>query len=345
MTPKAIIEATFRFEDTGFVPYHIPIDSDVRSRLDAYYGSAHWPERLTQYIFGGHKVGQGRREVLRGGLKRSPYGYVTRDPIDHLEEPALKAPKMDGYRWPAPEYLADWDSLAEQYQVAEGAFRLCGVSYGFFERGMKMRGMEDLLMDMIEHPQFVHDLFNEYLELRLKLIDMIIDRIPVEGVIDGGDDCDQRGPMMGLERWREFVRPRLKAAVDHVHAKGFPVVAHMCGNVRPIVDDLLEMELDALESLQPEAMDVYKLKHITQGKMVLIGGMGVQSTLPFGSSDDVRKETLKLVNEMGRGGGYVLGPAKPLMEDVPLENAVAFIETALLQEGRLKDVVGPSGYR
>jgi len=332
MTPKAIIEATFRFEDNGAVPYHIPIYNDVRSRLDAYYGSTHWQERLTQYLFGGHEVGQGRPEELGGGLKRSPYGYVTRDPIDHLEEPALKAPKMDGYRWPDPEDLADWDSLAERYQVAEGSFRLCGMSYGFFERGMKIRGMEDLLMDMIEHPQFVHDLFDGYQELRLKLIDMIIDRIPVEGVIDGGDDCDQRGPIMGLERWREFVKPRLKAVVDHVHAKGFPVVAHMCGNVRPLLGDLLEMGLDALESLQPEAMDVYELKRVTEGQMVLIGGMGTQWTLPFGSPDDVRRETLKLVNEMGRGGGYVLGPAKPLMEDVPLKNAVAFIETALLQE-------------
>jgi len=338
--PKAIVEATFRFEDSGFVPYHIPICKDIRARLNAHYGSARWQERLTRYLFGGHAVGQGRPEELGGGLRRSPYGYVTREPIDHLEEPALKAPKMDGYRWPDPEHLADWDSLAAQYQAAEGAFRLCGMAYGLFERGMKMRGMENLLMDMIEHPRFVHDLFDGYLELRLKLIDMIIDRIPVEGVFDGGDDCDQRGPIMGLARWREFVKPRLKAVIDHVHAKGFPVVAHMCGNVRPLVEDLLEMRLDALESLQPEAMDIYELRRVTEGKMVLIGGMGAQSTLPFGSPEDVRRETLKLVNEMGRGGGYVVGPAKPLMEDVPTENAVAFIETVLLQEERMAEPAG-----
>ncbi|MFH1005939.1 MAG: uroporphyrinogen decarboxylase family protein [Candidatus Latescibacterota bacterium] len=332
MTPKAVVEATFRFEDNGFVPYRIPICDDVHSRLDAHYGSAHWQDRMTQYFFGEHYVGQGRPEVLGGGLTRSPYGYVTRERLDHLEEPALNAPKMDGYRWPVPENLADWDSLAERYQAAGGAFRLCGMAYGFFERGMKMRGMEHLLMDMIEHPQFVHDLFDGYQKLRLKLIDMIIDRIPVEGIFDGGDDCDQRGPMMGLGRWREFVKPRLKAVIDHVHAKGFPVVAHMCGNVRPLAGDLLEMGLDALESLQPEAMDVYELKRFVQGKMVLIGGMGTQSTLPFGSPEEVRGETRKLIEEMGRGGGYVVGPAKPVMEDVPLENAVAFIETAVSQE-------------
>ena len=65
--------------------------------------------------------------------------------------------------------------------------------------------------------------------------------------------------------------------------------------------------------------------------MVLIGGMGTQLTLPHGTPEDVAAETNKLLSELGKGGGYVLGPAKPLMPDVPTENAVAFIETVLNQ--------------
>ncbi|GAG86558.1 unnamed protein product, partial [marine sediment metagenome] len=195
---------------------------------------------------------------------------------------ALPEPTLDGYEWPEAESLADWDQLIRDYNACQ-AFRLCGVCYGFFERSIFMRGMENLLMDMIEHPQFVHDLMDGYLELRLELIDLIMERIPVEGIFDGGDDCDQRGPIMGVARWREFIGPRLKAVIDHVHARGLPVVAHMCGNVGPLVDDLMEMKLDALESLQPEAMDVYEAKGKAAGKMVLIGGMGTQQMLPKGT--------------------------------------------------------------
>lgn len=99
-----------------------------------------------------------------------------------------------------------------------------------------------------------------YLSIRLKLIDLIVDRFPVDAIMAGGDDYDQRGPMMGLARWREFIKPRIKAELDYAHGKGLRFIAHMCGNVRSLLDDLIEMKLDGLESLQPEAMDVYELK-------------------------------------------------------------------------------------
>lgn len=328
MRPCEAVKAVFRFQETGLVPCHIPIEAEVALRLDKHYGSASWRQRLVPYLFGWHGTGSGQCIDVGDGCARSPYGYITRQPIDHLEQPALKDASMNGYSWPEAEGLGDWRRLSESYRAADGSFRLCGMAYGFFERGMRIRGMENLLMDMVENPQFVHDLFDGYLSLRLKLIDLIVDRIPVEGIFDGGDDCDQRGPMMGLERWREFIKPRLQAVIEHVHRRGLPVVAHMCGNVRPLLDDLIEMRLDALESLQPEAMDIYELKRAVGKRMVLIGGMGTQSTLPFGTPQEVREETFKLMREMGKGGGYILGPAKPIMADVPTENAVSFIEAA-----------------
>ena len=98
------------------------------------------------------------------------------------------------------------------------------------------------------------------------------------------------------------------------------------------MDDLLELKLDALESLQPEAMDVYELKRATAGKMVLIGGLGMQSTLPFGTPQDVRAETRKLIRELGSGGGYIVAPSKPITGNfAPTANAVAFLETILDQ--------------
>jgi len=60
--------------------------------------------------------------------------------------------------------------------------------------------------------------------------------------------------------------------------------------------------------------------------MILVGGIGVQGLLPFGNPDQIREMVQRLKTEMGKGGGYVLGPAKPVMKDVPIENAVAFLE-------------------
>jgi len=332
MTPREIVkEKVFGFQEIHPVPYHMWIDPDVQKRLDEHYGGPQWKDRMITYIDGGHWTGEHGGTGLPNGLTRSPYGFIYKSGnILHVEEVALKTPTMDGYVWPKAESLADWENLRRDYGASE-AFRFCGMCYGFFERVIFMRGMENVLMDMIEHPQFVHDLMDGYLRLRLELIDLIIDRIPLEAICDGGDDCGQRGPIMGLPKWQEFIKPRLKAVIDHVHGKGLPVIAHMCGNVRPLVDDLLEIRLDALESLQPEAMDIYELKQKTVGKMVLIGGMGTQRMLPRGAPEEIRAETKKMCHQMGAGGGYILGPAKPLMPDVPTENAVAFIEAVLNQ--------------
>ncbi len=332
MTPREIVqEKVFRFEEIHPVPYHMWVDGNVAERLDAHYGDHSWKERQTNFFDGGHWAGEAGGKSLPNGHTLSPYGYEHRGGnILHVERIALEKPTLDGYVWPEAESLADWDTLKRDFEACD-AFRFCGMCFGFFERTIFMRGMENLLMDMIENPQFVHDLMDGYLKLRLELIDLIIDRVPIEAICDGGDDCDQRGPIMGLERWQEFIGPRLKIVIDHVHAKGLPVTAHMCGNVRPLIDDLLEMKLDCLESLQPEAMDIYELKQKTAGKMVLVGGMGTQQMLPMSTPDEITAEVKRMCSEMGAGGGYILGPAKPLMADVPTENAVAFIEAVLIQ--------------
>ena len=134
---------------------------------------------------------------------------------------------------------------------------------------------------------------------------------------------------MGPDLWRKFFKSRLAKIVNHCHKLGFPYILHSCGNVLPLIDDLLEIGLDGLESLQPEAMDVFLLKRKTEGKMVLIGGLGVQSTLPYATPNEVKLQTKKLIKNLGQGGGYVLAPAKPLMDDVPTSNAVALIESVV----------------
>jgi uroporphyrinogen decarboxylase len=75
-------------------------------------------------------------------------------------------------------------------------------------------------------------------------------------------------------------------------------------------------------------MDIYQLKRDYGRDIRLWGGLGSQSTLPFGKPDDVRTAVRRLKQELGCGGGYILSPAKPITEQVPLENVVACLEEA-----------------
>jgi uroporphyrinogen decarboxylase len=73
-------------------------------------------------------------------------------------------------------------------------------------------------------------------------------------------------------------------------------------------------------------MDVYDIKRRYGKDIRLWGGLGTQQVLPFGTPDEIRNETRRLISDLGAGGGYILAPAKPLMQEVPTENALAVIE-------------------
>ena len=88
MEPKNIIESVFRFEEVRPVPYMTWLGQDTSERIDEHYGSSAWRDRLVTYVAGGHLVGDCGSEDQGNGLTRSPFGYVTRQPLCHLEQPA-----------------------------------------------------------------------------------------------------------------------------------------------------------------------------------------------------------------------------------------------------------------
>ncbi len=103
---------------------------------------------------------------------------------------------------------------------------------------------------------------------------------------------------------------------------------HSCGNVREIVPDLIEMGLDVLHPIQPEAMDVYDLKREFGRDLTLWGGISTQHTRPHGTPEEGRAEVREKRERLGAGGGYILEPGITIQEDVPLANVLALIEAA-----------------
>ena len=118
---------------------------------------------------------------------------------------------------------------------------------------------------------------------------------------------------------------------EQVHAAGKVTLSHCCGSVADIMPDIIEIGLDVLESVQPEAagMNPYGLKDQYGEKITFWGGLGSQSIVPFGTPQEIRDEVHHLCTEMAKGGGYILTPSKGLQPETPTENAVAVIESFL----------------
>jgi len=337
MTMRDIVLAQIHHEETPQVPYTLGFEGDVAERLDAYYGGTEWRERLKPYIVSVAVVDNAKKEPTeREGFHRDPYGSVwrmDRRPF-HLEQPALPEPSLEGYRWPSPEeFFVDDEGIAEARRVCAehkgSSFLLAGLGWGLFETSWGMRGFENVLMDVILEREFYEELLDRLTEQFLAYLDFTCRCLPeVDAIMFGDDWGHQQGVVVGPERWRELFKPRYARIYAAARERGKIVISHCCGSVADIMADIIEIGLDVLESVQPEArgMNPYDLKRKWGDRITFWGGLGSQSTIPFGTPEQIRAEVHRLRTEMSKGGGYILAPAKSLQPETPTENAVAVVE-------------------
>ena len=334
MNPRDYILEQIHHRETSPVPYTLGFEGDVAEQLDEHYGGAAWRERLVKYMapVGGIDLVQEQR--VDDVSFRDAFASLWRDDRLpwHLVEPGLQTPTFEGFDFPTVDrFIADAEETrAAAMQACEentGRFRLLTIGWGLFEQSWRIRGFENTMMDAAARPDFYAELLDRVTELFLALVE-VWDGVPADGVMFGDDWGYQRGVILGPERWRRFLKPRWARIYDAVHAQGKLVLSHSCGSVVDIMPDVVEIGLDVLESVQPEArgMNPYELKRDFGDEITFWGCLGSQSTIQFGSPDEIQQEVRRLCQEMGRGGGYILAPAKSLQPGTPLENAVAVVE-------------------
>ena len=239
---------------------------------------------------------------------------------------------LDAYRFPDPYLPGRYDRAEETLKARGHRYTRASVWFTLFERLWMLRGFENMLMDpYLDEPRF-SSLRDRIVEYNLAVIDQWLER-GVQAIYFSDDWGSQRGLLMNPEDWRTFYKPSYRRMFDRVRSGGAHVWMHLCGDVTAILGDLIDIGLNVLNPVQPQAMDVKLLSREFGGKVCFNGGVDVQGTLIRGTPEDVQREVQELVSLFGRfDGGYIGATSHSIMPETPLDNVIALFEAFLVYQ-------------
>lgn len=296
---------------------HQKFEIDIRSVSPTYIGPV-----LNTYIEDGAKVS----ESYWGWKSKQHWtgkgynGITCYYPLDSLET----VEQLEKYNWPSPDWF-DYESVKYQCDKHKDKAIITGHE-GPFQIATFLRSMENLFADMACEPEFAHKIYDKMVEFELEYYERLL--IAADGQIDIIRPHDDYGTQISLlfsiDMWRDYFKENTKKLVNLCHKYGAFYQQHSCGAVRGIIPELIDCGVDVLEPLQKvNGLEPEGLKKDFGDKIAFHGGIDTQSVLPFGTVDDVKKETRRYIDTLGTNGGYILMASQSFEGDVPLENIEA----------------------
>ncbi len=211
---------------------------------------------------------------------------------------------------------------------------ISGISGVVYEICWYMRGLENLMMDLVQRPEAVEAIIDRTLRFWLDWFDLFLKEAGdvVDVIMIGDDLAGQNGPLFSPRIYRSIVKPRQKQLVQFIRSRTpAKIWYHSCGSVPGYIPDLLDNGVDILNPVQVSArgMEPSRLKADFGDRIVFWGGgIDSQKVLPFASPAEVRQNVRRNLEAFMPGGGYVFNNVHNIQADVPPENVLAMYDAA-----------------
>lgn len=249
-------------------------------------------------------------ESTHGGAYPAHNGNKIKD-IEKWEE-QIAIPDIDSM---------DWDSIRKKVmEIDRDKYVLHGFAlFGLFERSYLLLGMENALVYYLTEPEHMKNLLSVIADFMIKMINRFNDIAHFDIMTYGDDWGTQNNLFMPVKTWREIIKPEAKRIYDCIKEKDIILCQHSCGKIESIFGEMVDMGLDLLNPCQP-CNDLANMKKVYGDRVSFFGGLDSQFVLDKKgvTTEEVRIEVRKRIDEMAAGGGYIAAPS----HSVPYEKDV-----------------------
>ena len=270
--------------------------------------------------------------------QNSPFYDALKNPLSG----ELSSKIIREYPWPDPHSKGRLRGMRGRVNYLRGHTDYAIVLHvigGFITRSQYLRGLGQWLEDLAAEPELLGELLDRTLQYQITLAMDALNECNFDvDVVHFGDDLGmQTGLMFSPKTYREIIKPRQKELFgivkEYTKAK---ILLHTCGSNYDILDDLIEIGVDALNPVQTNAknMEPDKLKREFGDRLTFWGGIDTHIPSSVGSTREIEEEVKRVIDIMAPGGGYILNSIHNIQPNISPENICALFDTAFEYGGR-----------
>ena len=309
------------------------IEEEVLARFDidtrsVYHGAPNNP--MIEYPDGSFRDEWG---VLR---KKAEGGHYINYDGPFQKIPELTQKDIVDFTWPDPDdpgWLGGVRERAEELHRKTDYAVILSLPVGVVHTAQFMRGYDNWLMDLIVRPGLAHVLMDIIVDIQCVIIKNLLREAGefLDCVLYGDDIAVKSGSLVSIPMFGEFIKPRHKKIFQIIKQScSAKIIYHSCGSVYPLMEDIIQSGVDAINPVQVNAdnMDTIKLKREFGSRISFWGGIDTGHVLPFGTKEDVRREVFKRSEELNGSGGFITAAVHNIQPEVPPENICAMFDTA-----------------
>jgi uroporphyrinogen decarboxylase len=220
----------------------------------------------------------------------------------------------------------DYSKFDEVGRILPDGMGILGTTGHIFTDVWRLMGFEAFAFALIENEELIASLFEKVGSIVYETTRNILD-IESVGAIKFADDLAYtEGLIVSPEVYRRYFFPWLKKIVQLCSEKDIAFLYHSDGDLWEVINDLLDCGINALNPIEPKAMDIVEVKKKIGDRVCIVGNIDLGYTLTRGTPEEVAEEVRARIKEIGPGGGYSVSSSNSVPNYVPFENFEAMVK-------------------